>query len=91
MKKIGELMKELGFTPDSNTETQKAFVKNLVKNLPENRVHELYPTISSFKASNFKSSSKMKTKLKEVSAPKQILEPQQLSFDFENISLKKPS
>ncbi|HPI40123.1 MAG TPA: hypothetical protein PLJ21_04920 [Pseudobdellovibrionaceae bacterium] len=41
MKKIGDLMKELGFSPDSSLDTQKAFVKNLVKNLPENRVYNL--------------------------------------------------
>jgi hypothetical protein len=41
MKKIGDLMKELGFTKNSNPETQKAFVRNLVKSLPENRLHKL--------------------------------------------------
>lgn len=41
MKKIGDLMKELGFSPDSKVETQAAFLKNLVKSLPENRVHNL--------------------------------------------------
>jgi hypothetical protein len=31
MKKVGELMKELGFKPGANEEVTKAFVKNLIR------------------------------------------------------------
>ena len=31
MRKIGDIMTELGFNKDSSTETQKAFVKHLIK------------------------------------------------------------
>ncbi len=31
MRSIGDLMKELGFNPDSSVDVQKAFIKNLVK------------------------------------------------------------
>lgn len=31
MRSIGDLMKELGFNADSSVESQKAFIKNLIK------------------------------------------------------------
>ena len=31
MKKMGELMKELGFRPGANEEVTKAFIKNLIR------------------------------------------------------------
>ena len=31
MRSIGELMKELGFNPESSVDAQKAFIKNLVE------------------------------------------------------------
>ena len=31
MRSIGDLMKELGFNPESSENTQKAFIKNLIK------------------------------------------------------------
>lgn len=37
MKKIGEIMKEMGFQKDSSTETQKAFIKYLIRVANKNR------------------------------------------------------
>jgi hypothetical protein len=38
MKSIGEIMRELGFNPDSSPEVQKAFVKHLVKEAQANEL-----------------------------------------------------
>lgn len=31
MKRLGELMQEMGFRPDASEETKKAFLKNLIR------------------------------------------------------------
>lgn len=70
MKRIGDLMKELGFRPESSFDTQKAFINNLV---------------AAANASQFQRKDKTIIEDKLMGQPKESKskEPQtQLSFEF---------
>jgi hypothetical protein len=69
MRKVGDLMKDLGFREDASDEVKKAFIKNLIRSAYGVEVK------SEFKSSN---------QPKQDQSVKPIRAGEQLSFLFEN-------
>ena len=70
MKKLGDLMKELGFNPESSQGAQEAFIKNLIREAYGVEVQT--PTEKRFQAPLKKSVRKSN-------------EPSQMSFDLRDL------
>ncbi len=77
MKKLGQLMHELGFRADSSQASKEAFLKHLLR-VSEN-VHVMPPTEVELVVQNSaKVSSLQNRKISKAAKP----QPEQLSFDF---------
>lgn len=78
MKKIGDLMKELGFNPNASTSAQEAFVKHLIK--------------ASYGANTVTPSEKkeIQENPQKIVSLKKHEAFTQMSFDFEEAENKKP-
>lgn len=76
MKKIGEIMKEMGFQKDSSEQTQKAFIKYLIRVANKNRQPLL--ELESDEPDQW---SELKTISNQIQV-NEALAPEQLSFDF---------
>lgn len=83
MKKVGEIMKDMGFNPESSEETQKSFIKYLLRVANKNKhVPEPFFSVESQEQDEWqelKTHSKGHKKVENnVTQPKQ----EQLSFPF---------
>lgn len=70
MKKVGDLMKELGFKPGANEEVTKAFIKNLIRQAYGVEVKE----------------AAAKELAREMTGDSPARKPEQLSFNIETPS-----
>ncbi len=78
MKKIGDLMKEIGFNPNGSDAVKEAFVKNLIKQAYGQNV----PTPSEKKIISANPGTIVSIALSEKSSL-----PAQMAFDFEENAL----
>ncbi|MGE0633586.1 MAG: hypothetical protein AB7O96_14330 [Pseudobdellovibrionaceae bacterium] len=79
MRKVGDIMKELGFTKDSPKATQEAFIRHLIKAAYGVDVRTPSQELKLVTQENLE---KEKPKIKEETPSA----PVQLSFDLESVS-----
>ena len=81
MKKVGEIMREMGFNKESSEDTQKAFIKYLLRVANKNKhVPEPAPDLHSNEPDEWQ---EMKIHSRGHAHPDQkIKQPEQLAFDF---------
>ncbi|MFZ3230084.1 MAG: hypothetical protein WA160_07760 [Pseudobdellovibrio sp.] len=80
MKKIGDLMKEIGFNPNASDSVKEAFIKHLIKQSTGSHVQT-----PSERKTIFENPDKFISLNKNSS----FTLPTQMSFDFENLSENK--
>ena len=83
MKKLNEIMHELGFDKEGNQQVQKAFIKNLIKQAGyADKVKTIYPDqrVKKTNAQNTNKGIKSATYMAQY----RKAQPEQLSFDLQN-------
>lgn len=86
MKKIGDIMEEMGFRNDASDSVKEAFLKHLIKSATGVTVET--PSERRWKKSTHSKSAKKKNPT--ASKQKENSEPKQLAFDFyQDLSHKK--
>lgn len=82
MKRIGEIMKEMGFQKDSSEQTQKAFIKYLIRVANKNRQPLL--ELESDEPDHWSELKTVanQTQVNEALSGKNQSTPEQLSFQF---------
>lgn len=85
MKRLKEIMQELGFDENGNQDVQKAFIKNLIKQSRHaDKIKKFYP-VASKKPSTQNTVKPEKGKQNATYLSKhRKTQPKQLSFDFQS-------
>lgn len=81
MRKVGDIMKEMGFSKESSTSTQEAFIRHLIKAAYGLDVRSPSQDLKLIDTSELKKSAE-----KNLEHQGHNGEPTQLSFDFDDAS-----
>lgn len=82
MKKIGDIMKEMGFREDASNSVKEAFIKNLIKSAYGVDVE----TPSEKRTKEIKKLTGQSTEAVATGAAASETQPAQMSFDFTKVS-----